>query len=108
MIDQIVESLCSETDSARSIAGSGSGIAGSVIDLKQCDWFIAAFSGVFVFSVARLLSARIYERIHRAEKHRTEREETNERSNLMSLRRLYCKPLSRQAGRCLRGYMSML
>jgi hypothetical protein len=49
MIDQIVKSLYSETDSARSIATSGSGIAGSVIDLKQCDWFIAAFSGVFIF-----------------------------------------------------------
>lgn len=74
MIDKIVEKLYSETDSARSIATSGAGVVGLIIYLMQRDWVIAAFSAVIVFPIARLSSARIYERFHRAEMRRTERE----------------------------------
>lgn len=74
MIDKIVEKLYSETDSARSIATSGAGVVGLIIYLMQRDWVIAAFSAVIVFPIARLASARIHERFHRAEMRRTERE----------------------------------
>jgi hypothetical protein len=81
MFDKIVERLYSETDSARSIATSGAGVAGLLIYLMQRDWVIAAFSAVIVFPLARLASARVYEHIHRAEKRRTEREEAEEKYN---------------------------
>lgn len=81
MLDKLAARLYSETDSARSIATSGAGIVGLAIYLMQRDWVIAAFSAVIVFPIARLASARIYERIHRAEKRRTEREEAEEKYN---------------------------
>jgi len=84
MIDKIVEKLYSETDSARSIATSGAGVVGLIIYLMQRDWVIAAFSAVMVFPIARLASARIYERFHRAEMRRTEREKAQDMYSQLS------------------------
>jgi hypothetical protein len=73
-LDNWVERIYGETDFGRSIATSVAGIVGLVVYLAVHDWVISAFSAIIAFPVARLLSAGLYERAHKATKQRVERE----------------------------------
>ena len=73
-LDNWAERIYGETDFGRSIATSVAGIIGLVVYLAVHDWVISAFSAIIAFPVARLLSAGLYERAHKATKQRVERE----------------------------------
>jgi len=109
MFDKIVERLYSEIDSARSIATSGAGVGGLLIYLMQRDWVIAAFSAVIVFPSPALRQRRSTSTfIEPKSAEQSEKRRRRSTTNWVSTRKLSCKPLSWQAGRCLRGHMSML